>query len=450
MTQRQKKLSQITGTQGFKAAVLVVLTLIMLIPLSMVRSLINERLYRAYEVKSEISSAAGGELSFAGPVLKVPGTRRIERVITDADGHKSREYYEESFSMWYSPESLDINVVLDTENKFRGIFYTPVFTGSIELKGSFNLADLASDAAENEVLHPGQAEIIIPFFNQKGIRGIAEASWNGNNVTFKPGNRGLKLGNGGIYSEAPLADASLENFGFYFNILAAGAENVRILPLASSSAISIAADWLSPSFSGFSLPAEHNITDAGFSAVWNCSSLSSGLPVKWDDRKTFDEYQLYDAGINAGLINIHDHYEQNERAAKYAVLFILIPFITLFLFEHFFRRRIHVIQYILAGIANIIFYLLLLSMSEHISFNLSYLVSAASVTIMLCLYTFSVLKGDKKAWYMAPVMTAVYLFLFIALQSEDWSLLIGSVGVFAITGFLMFITRKIDFYKSGE
>ncbi len=450
MTQRQRILSHITGTQGFKAAVLVVLTLIMLIPLSMVRSLINERLYRAYEVKSEISSAAGGELSFAGPVLKIPGTRRIERVITDENGHKSREYYEESFSMWYSPETLDVSVVLDTENKFRGIFYTPVFTGSIEMKGSFNLTELEADSVENEVLYPEEAEIIIPFFNQKGIRGVSEADWNETTLSLKPGSRGLSIGNGGIYSEAPLDAASLENSWFHFSILAAGAENIRILPLASSSEISIAADWPSPSFSGFSLPAEHNISDAGFTAVWNCSSLSSGLPVKWDDRRSFDEYQLYDAGINTGLINIHDHYEQNERAAKYAVLFILIPFITLFLFEHFFKRRIHVIQYILAGIANIIFYLLLLSMSEHISFNLSYLVSAASVTIMLCLYTFSVLKGDKKAWYMAPVMTAVYLFLFIALQSEDWSLLIGSVGVFAITGFLMFITRKIDFYKSGE
>ena len=446
----KNRLSTVTESQGFKAASLILLTLIMLIPISMVKSLINERLYRAFEVKNEISSSAGGELSFAGPVIKVPGKRRVERVFVNNDGRKTSEYYDEEFSLWYTPSELDVKVSLDTENKFRGIFYAPVFTGSVSLSGSFNLSDLDTDLEDNEEIYQENAEIIIPFFNQKGIRGITGASWNESEITLKPGSRGLGIGSSGIYSEVPFDTQNNSIADFNFEILAAGAGNVKVLPLAAASVVEITADWPAPSFTGFSLPAEHNITESGFTAVWNCSSLSSGLPVKWDDSMVFDEYSLYESGITADLINVHDHYEQNERAVKYAILFILIPFITLFMFEHFFKRRIHIIQYIIAGIANVIFYLLLLSLSEHISFNLSYLISAASVTTMLCLYTYSMLKGDKKAWYMAPVMIALYIFLFITLQSEDWALLIGSAGVFGITGFIMFITRKIDFYQSRQ
>jgi inner membrane protein len=446
----KNRLSGITGSQGFKASSLVLLTLMMLIPVSMVKSLIFERSYRAIEVKEEISSSSGGELNFAGPVLKIPGTRKVERTFLSSEGRKTSEFFDEEFSLWFTSEELDVRVELDTENKYRGIFYTAVFTGTVRLSGSFSLSNLDEDLEANEELHLQQAEIIIPFFNQKGIRGISEAKWNNSDVILKPGNRGLTVSSGGIYSEARLDPENSSSVDFSFEILTAGAEGINILPLAASSTIKVSANWPSPSFRGFCLPAEHDNSDNGFTAVWNTSSLSSGLPVKWDNNRVFDEYRLFESGITADLLNIHDHYEQNERAAKYAVLFILIPFITLFLFEHFFKRQIHIIQYILAGIANIIFYLLLLSLSEHISFNLSYLISSGAVTIMLCLYTFSMLRGDKKALLMGPVMIAAYMFLFITLQSEDWSLLIGSAGVFAVTGFIMFITRKIDFFQSKQ
>ncbi|MBI9107411.1 MAG: cell envelope integrity protein CreD [Spirochaetales bacterium] len=448
----KNRISGITDSQGFKAGTLVGLTLIMLIPITMVVSLISERSYRAASVKEEISSSAGGILQFAGPVIKVPGKRSIEKIFINSEGRKSSEFYEEEFTLWFTPEDLEIEIDLDTENKFRGIFYSPVFTGEISLSGRFNLGSIDEELEDNEKLHPENAELIIPFSNQKGIRGINKAEWNGTEVTLHPGNRGLNLSSGGIYTEVPFSLAGNEAkpvTDFSFKIMIRGAGKVSILPLATSTSVDIRADWPAPSFGGFCLPDSHNITDERFSARWNCSSLSSGIPVKWNDQRVFDEYSLMSSYIETDFINVHDHYGQNERAAKYAILFILIPFITLFLFEHFFDRRIHIIQYILAGIANIIFYLLLLSLSEHISFNLSYLISSAAVTLMLCLYFYSVLR-DSRAAAIAPVMIFVYLFLFITLQSEDWALLIGASGVFVITGFIMFITRKIDFYQSRQ
>ncbi len=447
----KNRINGITGTQGFKAGVLIVLTLIMLIPVSMVRSLISERSSRADEVRQEISSSAGGDLRFGGPVIKIPGTRTVEKIFISDEGRKSSEIIEESFSIWLTAEELDIKINLDTEHKFKGIFYSPIFTGEISMSGNFSTAGTDSMLEDNEVLSPELAELVIPFFSQKGIRKIESASWNGTAISFQSGSRNLALTSGGIYSSIPLSGTSPdtgETMKFDFRILISGAERISILPLADSTKLDMSADWAAPSFSGLVLPDSHSITGSGFDAVWNCSSLSSGLPVRWNDATRFDDYRIASSYIETSLVSIHDHYEQNERAVKYAVLFILMPFTSLFILENFFSRRLHIIQYILAAIANIIFYLLLLSLSEHISFGLSYLISAAAVTVLICLYTWAILKKDRKAWVMAPVMVSVYTFLFMTLQSEDWALLIGSAGVFMITAFLMFITRKIDFYQS--
>ena len=345
-------------------------------------------------------------------------------------------------------EDLAIETELDSRDKFRGIFHSPVFTGEIGLTGHFDLTELLPETDKNEQLFPEEAELLIPFFNQKVISGIAEAKWMGRNLELEPGTSGLSIGSGGIHSEVDAAAADEDGglAGFRIRIRVRGAGEISVLPLASSAVIRMNSDWPSPSFKGAYLPDSHKIGEQGFSAEWSCSSLSSGLPVRWTDQTVFDDYQLSSSYITADLISVNDLYAQNERAVKYAVLFILMPFIALFLFEHFFRQRLHAIQYILAGIANIVFYLLLLSLSEHISFNLSYLISAVSVTVLLSFYTFSVLKKEKRAFFIVPVMAASYLFLFVTLQSEDWALLIGSAGVFVITAFIMFITRKIDFY----
>ena len=443
----KKQITDLSGTQGFKAAVLIVLTLIMLIPISMVKSLIFERSHRAYQVREEIADTAGGRLKFAGPVIRIPGTRELERSYVDTDGKKAREIYEQEFVIWMPADKLEVRAALDTENKFRGIFNGSIFTGEIELTGLFDFSELESELEDNESIAADKAEIVIPFFNQRGIRSITRAVWNGGKVSLNSGKRVLGFDSAGVWAPAPF-DSSAKTVDFNFAFSVRGAGSVSILPLAGESLISMGADWASPSFSGFCLPDEHSIGDSGFTAEWSFSSLSSGLPMKWSGKDVFEYRRLEDAFITTDFISIHDHYEQNERAAKYAVLFILLPFITLFLFEHFFSCRLHFVQYILAGIANVIFYLLLLSLSEHLSFNLSYLISALSVSLMLCLYTFSILRKNRKAWFMAPVMAAVYLFLFVTLQSEDWALLIGAGGVFAVTAVIMFITRNIDFYKN--
>ena len=449
----KNRLTGITDSQGFKAGTLIILTLIMLIPISMVNSLIRERAYRAEEVKSDISSAAGGELRFSGPAVRIPGIRRIEKTYINNEGRKTSEFYNEDFSLWYSAEDLNVEIILDTENKYRGIFYSPVFTGTVEMSGEFNFAGIYDGLEENEELFVDDAEIVVPFVNQKAIRRISSADWMGSEISLQSGSRSIPIEGGGMYGKINISEDIIrqeEKSEFSFNILVRGAGSVSVLPLAGSASMNIKADWPAPSFRGLCLPDSHDISDEEFCADWDCSSLSSGLPVKWADSDFIDGFSLSGCYIETDFLNIMDHYKLNERAAKYAILFIMLPFITLFMFEQFFKIRLHIIHYILSGIANIIFYLLLLSLSEHISFNLSYLIAAAAVTLLVCLYSWSILKKEGRAWYMAPVMAGVYIFLFITLQSEDWALLIGSIGVFAITALLMFITRKIDFFRNRQ
>jgi inner membrane protein len=139
-----------------------------------------------------------------------------------------------------------------------------------------------------------------------------------------------------------------------------------------------------------------------------------------------------------------DHYAVNTRAVKYALLFIIIPFLSFFLFEIFLKRDIHPVQYLLAGIGNVVFYLLLLSFSEHLPFAAAYGISALAVIVMMSLYSRSILGSWGKSWLMGFITLLCYSFLYFTLQSEDWALLTGSIGIFCITALVMFLTRKLD------
>ncbi len=460
----------ITKTYGFKALTLIFLTLIMMFPASMVQSLIRERDRRARGIRREIADSVGGPLQFANPVLKVPGERTSQILYEDSSGKTRREYTPTPFSFWYSPQEVQITIALDVENKKRGIVPAPVFRGTLTMKGRFDLNGLKEKGASFGNLDRGHAVFVIPFFNQKVIKGIEMAVLDSQNLRLEPGNRGLNLSSGGIHAEIALPGQK-DFLDFEVRIQVRGADFIGILPLADNLGIQLTSNWQAPSFSGLSLPDSHIIDEEGFTASWKVSSLSSGIPGNWVDTLPLDsEYKKYshtkeaemeriiapedrdltDFIVGTKLLNVLNNYGLATRAAKYSVLFILIPFIALFLFEIFLWKPVHFIQYMLVGVANIIFYLLLLSLSEYLGFNTSYLIASAAVTLLVALYTFGILKKEKKSWYMAPVMTGAYFYLFMTLQSEDWALLIGSIGVFAITAFIMFITRKINFFRIGE
>jgi len=290
-----------------------------------------------------------------------------------------------------------------------------------------------------------QAEIIIGLASQKGIRKVIKADWNGGELSFKPGNRGFSVmysGDSGINAVSPLNANGLNTFDIQFAVQ--GGKSLRTLPVGETTRVRVKADWPSPSFQGGFLPVSYTLSESGFDAEWEISYLSRSIPLYWISTGSENNKSWSDEYFGVDFFKPLDHYALNTRAVKYAVLFLIIPFLTLFFLEVFSQKSIHPIQYLLSGFANVIFYLLLLSISEHIPFSISYLIAAAALTCMMTLYARSLLESWTRSAYMGFVMALLYLIMYLTLNAEDWALLIGSIAAFVITGVVMFLTRRLD------
>jgi inner membrane protein len=433
----------------FKILMLIALVLLLLIPLSMISGLIYERNRTADSAEAEIMEAWGSQLTEAGPFITVPGVRTEQiRSKTERDGEKIEEG-KKPFTLIVMPQKLNIKADFTTEIRRRGIFSVPLFSGNLSLSGAFDLAGALASLSSNEELSFSKAELVIVLSSQKGIRKIEKALWNSRELFFQPGNRGftiLRKGASGIYAAIPVFSGSKSTFDI--NIAIQGGQLVRFLPVGQDTHVEIATDWASPSFQGAFLPGSSTITDSGFDAVWDISYLSRDIPLFW--RSGDDVHEYSDSMFGVNFFRAIDTYSLNTRAVKYAILFLIIPFLTLFLLEVFTKKRIHPVPYLLAGIANIIFYLLLLSLSEQMQFYLAYLLAAFGVTAMMTLYARSLLPSWNKSWYMGLVTIISYVLLYAVLNAESYALLIGSIGAFLVVALVMYITRKLEWYGSDE
>jgi len=446
--QKQKKSHSITTSGGFKIGILVVLILLLLIPVAMIRSLINERAYRAEAAEESIMEAWGSQFTLYGPVIRIPVVEREEiKTKTEKEGEKI-EIILHNYALWLTPKDVKIQADFSTEKKRRGIFSVALFSGNVSLSGSFTLERANDEIKKNQTIYPQQAEIIVGLASQKGIRRIIKADWNGSELFFKPGNRNFSLGssdNSGINASSPFNPAGVNTFDIQFAIQ--GGKSIRALPIGEVTQAHIQAGWPSPSFQGGFLPATYTLSESGFDAEWEISYLSRSIPLFWftDERGDYDgKTNLRNELFGVDFFKPLDHYALNERAVKYAILFLVIPFLTLFFLEVFSQKSIHPVQYLLSGLANIIFYLLLLSISEHLSFSVAYLIASAALTGMMMLYARSLVETWARSAYMGLVMALLYLIFYLTLNAEDWALLIGSIVAFMITGVVMFLTRKLD------
>ncbi|MDR2509717.1 MAG: cell envelope integrity protein CreD [Spirochaetaceae bacterium] len=440
-------------TQGytFKILLLIMLSLLLLIPISMIKALIYERNRTAAQAEEGIMEAWGSRLAEAGPVIAIPGVKTSEtRSKTDRDGEKI-EIVKTPFTLVITPKRLDIAADFKTEIRKRGIFSVPLFSGTLKLAGDFDPSAALASLDTGEQVFFNQAELVIVLSSQKGIRKINSASWDGNELFFQPGNRALGLarfdsdGNGGgIFAALPAFKNSKTEFNI--DIAIQGGQYVRFLPVGQDTHVKITTDWSSPSFQGSFLPSESNISESGFDAVWDVSYLSRDIPLFW--KAGGADYTTSLFGVN--FFRAIDTYSLNTRAVKYAILFLIVPFLTLFLLEIFAARRIHPVPYLLSGIANVVFYLLLLSLSEQMQFYLAYSIAAFAVTLMMTFYSRSLLPSWNKSWYMALTALLSYILLYAVLNAESYALLIGSVGTFVVVALVMFLTRKLDWYGRGD
>lgn len=472
------QIKKFTRSYTFKILFLGCLILLMLIPLAMVGELIQERSKTADSAEAEVMEAWGGELAAAGPVIAIPGLRTVETRSQTTEGKEIVKITEEPFTLVVAPQKLNIKADFKTEVRKRGIFSVPLFYGDFAMSGDFDFAQALVSLEQNERVALNKAELVVALSSQKGIRKIGKAEWSVNGedaaLSFQPGNRGQNFvrevrslnskhsysfnkkfrdyydedvgGKGGIYAAIPKIDADTKAA---FNIVVTinGGRLVRLLPLGQDTRADIAADWPTPSYQGSFLPGSSDIGDKGFNAAWDISYLSRDIPLHW---KGSGGHDYSEALFGVNFFRAIDTYSLNKRAVKYAILFIIVPFLTLFLFEILTKKRIHPVPYLLCGIANIIFYLLLLSLSEQLPFYLAYIIAAVAIIAMLTLYSRTLLPSWNKSWYMGMVITVSYVLLYAVLNAESYALLVGSVFAFIVVAMVMFVTRKLNWYGADE
>jgi inner membrane protein len=461
-----KKIVRFTRTSGFKAIMIALVILLLLIPAEMIRGLIRERSWRAEEVKTELMGSWGGKFLLLGPVIQIPLEETSEIKTKNDKGEEKVEVRIDRHYFRLVPRKLAVQAELESEIKKRGIFSAPLFFGTVRISGYFDPGKIAGALKPNQKIFPERAELVIALSSQRGIRRVDEARWNGAGIDFLPGGRGLSILREGNEWEGrntegvhcPVSLLAGQNNGFEITLSIQGGESLRMTPIGEDSSLSVKADWPSPSFQGSYLPVTRSYGTGGFEAEWQISRLSRNIPGSWIRMESVQP-ELYGSIFGVDFFQALDHYDLNTRAAKYAILFLIIPFLCLFLLETLMRRHgsteagnalsaggIHPVQYLLSGIGNLIFYLLLLSFSEHLPFAAAYWIASCSTALMMGFYSRSLLGAWDKSLFMTLVMSLGYAFLYFTLQSEDWALLIGSGGAFAITGAVMFFTRKLDWY----
>jgi len=424
-------------TLSFKLLTIGFLVLILLIPKMMILSLIQERSNYAESAISEVMSKWSNQQVISGPILTIPYKRSIYN-------EKDKAYTEVLEAATFLPKSLEINGQIMPEKLYRSIYDVVVYQSTLLLNGSFEYPDFDKlDIVSENVLWE-QARIQLAISDLRGINEEVKLNWSGKDLLFSPGLSKTSIGNSGISLAIPeFTEKTQQTFKLKLELK--GSKNLQFTPLGEKTQVQISSKWNDPGFIGNFLPTERNIDKKGFSANWTILHFNRNFPQQWIN-KTHDS-KIHDSNFGVELLTLANHYQKNTRSAKYAILIIAITFIIFFMYEVFSKQRIHAFQYIMAGSAITLFYLLLLSITEHLGFNLAYLIAASSVLILVFLYSRSFMPKIKSSLGVFAALAGCFSFVFILLQLESFALLAGSIGLFVLLSILMYFTRKINWYN---
>jgi len=432
-----------------KPFIIAALLLLMLIPLSFIKSLVEDRSFYRSEAIDSISMPIGGKPQIQGIFIALPYWEETSRE-TFSGGIKNVEVIRNKKYLITAPTDYQIKSDIKPYFLSRGIFKVPAFTADLDTKVEFKPVDFKQFSIEERMFIKDECILLLGISSTKILTELPEFSFNG--TTLKQSE--LKLKEISPFTQTifyTLPDSAFNtNFVITSRFTIQGSERIDIVPIAENNDFSMTSSWKSPSFSGGWLPVDRRLDDNGFSANWKIPGLSTVFSHAWKiDGTNFDfsnDSWSKSNSVRTELILPVDNYQKTTRSVKYGILFLLVPFIALFLCELFLKIKVHPIQYCLIGIADILFYLLLLSISEHLSFWTSYFISAAAVCISTLFYTSGVFKNFKWGLILSGIQLISYIFLFGTLQAEDYALLIGSIGLFVVIVLLMALTRKIDWY----
>ncbi len=425
----------------FKVVVIAALIIILQFPNALVRSLIHEREEIHQNAVMEVSKKWGTGQTITGPYISIPYDRVITNRGAYTDTTASIEIKKEF--LYILPEKLKINGKLKPEERYRGLHDVVVYESDIKLEGAFKPLELSAMDLDIRRVHFNKAQLNVGISDLKGIEKQIKLKWNDTQEFFNSGLTTNDIVRSGISVPIDVSDTYSNGYNFSLSLDLKGSQDVFFAPLGKTTDVYLQSSWKHPSFAGEYLPDSRTINENGFKAHWNILHLNRNYPQMW----TNDKYKVGKSLFGANLLLAVDRYKKSDRVAKYSILFISLTFMVFFFVEILNKSYIHPIQYLLVGTALIIFYTLLLSFSEHMLFNVAYLLASLLTLLLICGYTLAILKSKQVSLLMLGILTILYGFIFTIISMQEYSLIIGSIGLFMILAIVMYFSRKIDWYE---
>lgn len=420
------------------------LVLILMIPNVMIQELVHERQQRLSVATEEVNRSWGGAQTITGPVLSIP----YKTWALTSEG----KTVETTHIAHFLPQSLTIDGEINPEIRKRGIYEIVLYQTPLKLSGSFSQPDWASLHVESNAVIWDEAKISFGITSMAGIKNNLILNWAGQEIGLEPGVAKSLFFNTGASHDVPINSAG-STYDFSLALALNGSQGLWFEPVGRQTTISLKSNWPSPSFGGAFLPDQSEVSTEGFSANWKVLDLNRNYPQQWkdDDFGTDNDEEKY---FNSSSFGVHlmqtvDHYTKSTRTTKYAILVIGLTFLIFFFFETLRKLHIHPFQYLLVGLALSVFYLLLLSLSEHIGFDWAYITGAAATIGLITAYSAGILKANRLVTQLAALLILIYAFIYIVLQLEDFALLAGSIGIFIALAAVMYFSRKVNWYNSA-
>lgn len=428
-------------SMGVKLIVVCGLAFLMMIPALLMFWLVYERSQRAEDVVREISANVGGQQTFLGPTLAIPYD------IPRSTGNAVHGVY------YIFPARASAEVKTTTQERHRSLFKVPVFRSELKLDGNFDLTGAGAAAPHDAVFEWNRATIVVGVSDSRGALADATLTVNGKTVTLAPSEIAGQLAVDptqqtklSLFSTNAADFAKPDaRFDVSANLEFSGAQRLAVLAYGKATHILEQGDWPNPGFDGGFLPVNRALTNHGYSAEWSVPFIARGVPAEGPADAMNG---LGATSLGTTFVELVDPYQSVNRSLKYVPLFLGLVFLTYFIFEVTARRRVHPAQYILVGMAQIIFYLLLLSLAERAGFDIAFLLAGGATVILLAANAGWIFVSRAQGWRALAVFTLIYGLIYMLLRLEDNALMVGAIASFLAVAAAMYLTRNIDWYSS--
>lgn len=419
-----------------KLLTITIIMLLLLIPTSMVQSIIEEREMLSQEATNEVSMKWANQQLINGPILTIPISYEYGKDDKTIKGTKN----------WFVlPKTFDVRGSITPEKLNRGIFEIVVYESLLEISGRFVLPEPPKVDNMTSINYE-DAFLTIGISDLRGIQSKVDVKVNKKSYLVNAGSAIPEIIQSGITVPLHMAvNPEKPTLEYSFTLDLQGSKNLSFIPNGSTSTVRLDSEWDAPSFNGNFLPKNRDVAASGFSANWKVLQLNRNYPESWIGNNY--QFAMQNSAFGVELKIPVDDYQKSMRSSKYGAMTIALTFLIFFLVEIKNNRKIHPFQYALVGLALCLFYILLVSISEHLNFNQAFIISSIAVVSMVSLYSLSVFKQQSSSVILTTILVLIYTFLFVTLQLTDYALLLGSIGLALMLGATMYFTRNINWYK---